>query len=50
MASTSTSPRKEVVDFIDGSMERQEFRFPRILDWIQENTGKHTTAPGAGNR
>ena len=24
-------------EFIDGSMERQEFRFPQILDWIRQN-------------
>jgi death-on-curing protein len=24
-------------EFIDGSMERQEFRFPQILDWIHQN-------------
>jgi death on curing protein len=24
-------------EFIDGSMERQEFRFPQILDWIREH-------------
>lgn len=24
-------------DFIDGSMERQEFRFTRIRDWIREH-------------
>jgi death on curing protein len=23
--------------FIDGSMERHEFRFPQILDWIQKH-------------
>src|SRR5579871_38929 len=25
-------------DFIDGSMERHDFRFPRILEWIHEHT------------
>ena len=24
-------------EFIDGSMEHQEFRFPQILDWIRQN-------------
>jgi death-on-curing protein len=27
----------EGYDFIVGSMERQEFRFPQILDWIREH-------------
>jgi death-on-curing protein len=30
----------EVLDgheFMDGSMERQEFRFPQILDWIRQH-------------
>jgi death-on-curing protein len=27
----------EAHEFIDGSMERQEFRFPQILDWIRQN-------------
>lgn len=25
-------------DFINGSMERHDFRFPRILEWIREHT------------
>lgn len=25
-------------EFIDGSMERHEFRFPQILGWIRQNT------------
>lgn len=25
-------------EFIDGSLERHEFRFPQILDWIRQNT------------
>jgi death-on-curing protein len=24
-------------EFIDGSMDRQEFRFPQILDWIRQH-------------
>src|SRR5580700_5524142 len=24
-------------EFINGSMERQEFRFPKILDWIRQH-------------
>ncbi len=24
-------------DFINGSMERHEFRFPKILDWIRQH-------------
>ncbi len=24
-------------EFIDGSMNRREFRFPRILDWIRQH-------------
>ncbi len=24
-------------EFIDGSMNRSEFRFPRILDWIRQH-------------
>jgi death-on-curing protein len=27
----------EAREFIDGSMERQEFRFPQILDWIRQH-------------
>jgi len=25
-------------DFIDGSLKRHEFRFPQILNWIQQHT------------
>ena len=27
----------EAYSFIDGSMERHEFRFPQILDWIKKH-------------
>jgi death on curing protein len=31
---------EEGVEFIDGSMDRHEFRFAQILDWIREHIKK----------
>jgi death-on-curing protein len=33
---------EEGFDFIYGSMDRREFRFARILDWIREHIKKLT--------
>ncbi|HWW14025.1 MAG TPA: type II toxin-antitoxin system death-on-curing family toxin [Candidatus Dormibacteraeota bacterium] len=32
-------------DFINGSMERHEFRFPRILDWIRQHLNPLPNSP-----
>jgi len=44
MVSTSRSKERMDTPFINGSMERNKFRFAEILDWIQQHISRSKSA------